>query len=250
VTPRPNAAEQSTTRTTAPRATPVDGARIATARILASLVILGVSALLVGCATGKSLTPSSAELSLERAQLVEVSRELRALEAPVRHEVDASRAVWPAIADGLPATPSGALQRAVASTSATADALPEPRFMVHASTLTGPASGIAGLYESYSQLASRGWRLTAAGIAAIVRGTPTAARFARGNSSLYIDAIYDGHFNLSLLGKSLLSGYEKLGGAPVFSASLPRSEIATLAAAYSIPAVRLEPHPGPAVSEG
>lgn len=122
--------------------------------------------------------------------------------------------------------------------------------MAHLSTLTGPASGIASLYESFSALASHGWRLTETGITTILHGTSIAASFARGNSSLYIDAIYDGHFDLSQLGKSLLSGYEKLGGAAAFEASLPRSEVTALDAAYSIPAVRLEPHPGRVVSEG
>jgi hypothetical protein len=211
-----------------------------------------VAGLLAGCGGGAShtSTSASAELALERTELVQVSEGLHTLETPVQREVAASRVAWPAIADGIPATPSISLQRAVAGASTTARALPEPRFMAHANTLTGPASGIAGLYESFSALASKGWRLTEAGIAAIVHGTPTAASFARGNSSLYIDAIYDGHFDLSLLGKSLLSGYEKLGGAAAFGASLPQSEITALAAAYSIPAVRLEPHPGQVVSEG
>lgn len=178
-----------------------------------------------------------------------MSSELHALEKPVRRELAASRVAWVAIADGIPAMPSSALQRAVAAASTAARALPEPRFMTHVNMLTGPASGIAGLYESFSALTSRGWRLTETGIAAILHGAPAVASFARGNSSLYIDAIYDGHFNLSLLGKSLLSGYEKLGGAATFGVSLPQSEMAALAAAYSIPAVRLEPHPGRVVSE-
>jgi hypothetical protein len=220
------------------------------ATILTALVGLAIAGLLAGCGTGSSQTSTSAELTLERAQLVLASSELRALEAPVRREVAASRAAWPAIADGIPTTPSRSLQSAVASASAAARALREPRFVAQATTLTGPTAGIAGLYESFSALASHGWRLTEAGIAAILHGAPVAASFARGNSSLYIDAIYDGHFNLSLLGKSLVSGYDKLGGAAAFGASLPRSEITALAAAYSIPAVRLEPHPGRVVSEG
>lgn len=219
------------------------------ATIFAALVGLAIAAPLAGCASEKSHTPSSAELVLERAQLVRVSSGLHALEVPVRREVRASRVAWPTIADGIPATPSGALQRAVASASATVRALPEPRFMAHVGELTGPASGIAALYENYSQLASHGWRLTEAGIAAILHGTPAAASFAKGNASLYVDAIYDGHFDLSLLGKSLVSGYEKLGGAAAFGASLPQSEVAALASTYSIPAVRLEPHPGRTVSE-
>lgn len=178
-----------------------------------------------------------------------VSNELHALETSVRREISASRAVWPAIANGLPVTLSGSLKSAVAKASAAARALPEPWFVAHSNGLTGPASGIAGLYESYSQLAYKGWRLTKTGITAILGGTPVAASFARANSSLYIDAIYDGHFDLSLLGKSLLNGYEKLGGAAAFGANLSPAEVAALAAVYSIPGVRLEPHPGRGVSE-
>jgi hypothetical protein len=69
------------------------------------------------------------------------------------------------------------------------------------------------------------------------------ANFDRENSPLYIDAIYDGHFNLSLLGKSLTSGYEKLGGASAFGAALTQSQVDALAGAYSIAAMRLVPHP-------
>lgn len=226
--------------------------RIVAARCkpLSALVVIAIAALLAGCGGSSSHTPTSAELALERAQLVLASSGLRALEAPVRREVAASRAAWPAIADGLPAKPSDSLQRAVHAASATARALPEPRFMATVSALTGPAAGIAGLYEGYSQLASRGWQLTETGIAAITHGTPTAARFARSNSSLYIDAIYDGHFDLSLLNKSIISAYAKLGGPAAFGANLPPRDVTALAASYSIPAVRLEPHPGRAVAEG
>jgi hypothetical protein len=175
---------------------------------------------------------------------------LNALEEPVRREVAASRIAWPAIADGLPVTLSSSLQRAVHNASATARALPEPRFMNNAGALTGPAAGLAGLYENYSRLAARGWQLTETGITAIVRGTPTAARFAHNNSSLYIDAIYDAHFNLSLLGKSLTHAYEQLGGRQAFGKTLTPIKAIGVALAYSIPAVRLEPHPSRAVGEG
>ena len=82
--------------------------------------------------------------------------------------------------------------------------------------------------------------------ASTIAAGSTGATFARANSSLYIDVIYDAHFNLSLLGKSLLDGYRKLGGAKAFGAKLKPGEVASLAAAYSIGAVRLEPHPGKA----
>jgi hypothetical protein len=201
--------------------------------------------LLSGCGStaSQSQTSSSAELKLQQAQFVQVSSGLLSVEKAVQHEVAASREAWPQIAGGLPQAPSQALQSAVGSASAAAQALPEPSFMRIASQLTGPAAGIAGIYENYDQLTKRGWQLTDAAIAAIVNGSPAVASFERQNSSLYIDAIYDGHFDLSLIGKDLISAYEKLGGAQAFGTGLDQSELNALAAAYSISAVRLEPHP-------
>ncbi len=189
-------------------------------------------------------------MALERAQLVQVSAGLRSAEAAVRREVSASRAAWPPIADGLPQPLTPSLRAAVAAAGASAGALPEPAFMISAARLTGPAAGIAGIYESYDRLAERGWRLIDASITAIATGAPAVASFARQNSSLYIDAIYDGHFDLSLIGKSLVSAYEQLGGAQAFGATLTPGALAALADAYSIPAVRLEPHPKGAANEG
>ncbi len=185
-------------------------------------------------------------------------------------EVSASRGAWPSIAAGLPRTISPASRAAVGKASASASALPEPRFLTNAARLTGPAAGIAGIYESYERLAERGWRLTSASIDAIAGGTPAGgtqaggtqaggtpvgntpavASFARENSSLYISAIYDGHFDLSLVGKSLTDGYSRLGGPAAFGATLPQGAIGALAAAYSIPSVRLEPHPAGAAKDG
>ena len=238
-----------------------------------------MAALLAGCGAGASNAPSSAEFALERTQLERVSSELRAAEPAVRSEVAASRVAWPMIANGLPAVVSPTLLAATsaASTRASASQLPQPAFLARARTLTGPAAGVAGIYESYEQLARRGWLLTSAAIATIARasgatgagtagtGAPAAsatvsgatagtrqaqASFARANSPLYIGAVYDGHFDLSLLGKSLVAGYEKLGGSSAFGAALTPREIGALAAAYSIPRVRLAPHPGKTLERG
>jgi hypothetical protein len=205
---------------------------------------------IVGCGSATSHSSSNGELALQRAQLVQMSDDLRSAEAAVGREVSASRGAWPSIAAGLSQAPSPALRAAVTKASASAAMLPEPSFMANAAQLTGPAAGIAGIYENYKRLAERGWRLTDASIAAIVGDAPAGASFARQNSSLYIDAIYDGHFDLSFLGKSLMSAYEQLGGAHTFGVRLTQSELSTLAAAYSIEAVRLEPHPAGAAKEG
>jgi hypothetical protein len=215
-----------------------------------SLASLLAATLIAGCGSAASHAPNTRELALQRAQLVQVANELRALESAVQREVATSRGAWPQIANGLPRALSPSLRSEIASANASAGALPEPRFIAQSSKLTGPAAGIAGLYESYARLAQQGWRLTAAGIASILEGAPAAAGFARENSALYIDAIYDAHFDLSLLGKSVVSGYEKLGGSPGFGAGLTQAQVGALAAAYSIPAVRLEPHPGRTVAEG
>ncbi len=179
-----------------------------------------------------------------------MSAGLQAAEGAVRNEVAASRGPWPTIAPGLPAAPSPALRSAVAKASAKAALVPVPPFLAEPRSLTGPAAGIAGLYESYERLTPRSWRLVLAAVDTIVAGPPAAARYSRTNSSFYIDAIYDGHFNLSLVGKSLTAGYEKLGGASAFGSRLPAARLAALATAYSIPAVRLEPHPAGAAKEG
>jgi hypothetical protein len=226
---------------------PVDGARAGRAHPAVprlAIIVVAAAGLLAGCGSAASHTPSKRELALQRAQLVLVSKGLRAAEGSVQQEVAASRSAWPLIADGLPQTPSGSLRRAVGNASVRAKRLPEPPFMAKASELSGPAAGLAGLYEGFSRLAERGWRLIESSIDAIASGSPSIAGFERANSSLYIDAVYDSHFDLALVGKSLTEAYRQLGGAQAFGAALTQSEVNALAAAYSIPAVRLAPHPG------
>jgi hypothetical protein len=186
---------------------------------------------------------------LQRTQLIRVSKDLQAIAVAVRNEAAVSRRAWPLISDGLPGKPDQALLDAVGRASSSAGALPTPAFTIESGKLTGPAAGIAGLYESFDRLSERGWRLTETSLAAIGGGSTRDAAFARGNSALYIDAVYDAHFNLSLLGKSIAKGYERLGGPSAFGAALPPSEIDALTKTYSIATVRLEPHPGPATEE-
>lgn len=212
---------------------------------------MAAAGLLAGCGSGSSDGPSARELALERSQLVQVSTGLQAALPAVRSEVQASRRAWPSIANGLPQAFSPTLRLAVSQASARAAALAVPPFLSEPRQLTGPATGAAGLYQSYERLVRPAWRLTQSDIQTIAGGAPAAAQFARGNSSFYIDAIYDAHYDLSLVGKSLLAAYEKLGGAGAFGAKLPASRLTALAGAYSIPGVRLEPHPaGAAAKEG
>ncbi len=229
-----------------------------------AILLAGALVLLAGCGSGSSShAQSTRELALERAQFEQVSSQLSALQVAVKREVAASRVVWPSIAGGLPQALGSGLRKAVGAANARAKALPEPLFLANARKLTGPASGVAGIYENYEQLAQRGWNLTEAAVQTIVStgsattnataasaNTAAQASFERANSPLYIDAIYDGHFDLSLLGKSLASGYEKLGGPEAFGAALTQAQVNALANAYSIPATRLEPHPSEATKGG
>ncbi|HEY2630997.1 MAG TPA: hypothetical protein VGI26_01315 [Solirubrobacteraceae bacterium] len=215
------------------------------ATLLATLAAL---APLAGCSSEAHVS-SHRELALQRAQFVQVSDGLRAVLNPVHREVSASRAAWPLISNGLPPTLDSQLRNAVALASAAASALTAPSFMAHAQELTGPAASIAGLYESYDRLSERGWRLTETTLTAIATGAPVLAIFARANSPLYIHSVYDAHFNLSLIGTRLAEGYAQLGGPSAFGPSLTQGEVNSLVSAYSIPAVRLAPHPGPGAEE-
>lgn len=161
----------------------------------------------------------------------------------VRREVAAARAAWPGLAGSLPQRPTARLRRLVGRAAALAAGLPEPDFMANASRLTGPAAGLAGLYETFARLSERGWRLTQSAIETLLSGPPSAEAFVKANSPLYIHAIYDGHYDLSLIGKSLKKGYERLGGPEAFGSKLNAGSAGTLAASYSIGAMRLSPHP-------
>lgn len=232
------------------------------ARVVAAILVVALAAstagVLAGCGSGES-SISRREYALERVQFEQVADELGEVQGAVHREVATSRAVWPLIYNGLPRRMSARLQAGVKAASEVAGDLPAPRFMAQQATLTGPASGIAGLYEDYDRLVERGWRLTETGVAGIVSGPLSVERFVRANSPLYIDSIYDGHFDLSLIGKKLLDGYKrieslgrqrKFAGIGGLGTSLTQRQVNALAAAYSIPAVRLEPHPGPATEEG
>lgn len=211
------------------------------------MLVIGLALAGGGCGKSTHRNPSGAELARERAQFAQVIEGLTSAQPAVEREVAASRAAWPAIAAGLPRSFSSLSRRQIATASAHARALSQPAFLALAKQLTGPASGLAALYESFARLAERGWRLTDASIASIASGSAADARFARENSSLYIDSIYDAHFDLSLIGKSVVKGYERLRGQRAFDAKVTQAEIDRLASAYSIPAVRLAPHPAPSI---
>jgi hypothetical protein len=166
-------------------------------------------------------------------------------ESPAARELAATRTAWPLVANGLPADPRALVRPVAAATASAATVKLPPLFEeAPAASLTGPASGLAGLFRTYAGLARRGWQQIGAAIAEIDHGSPAAARFARENSPLYIESIYDAHFSLAQTGKQLRRAYTMLGGAPAFGRSLTQAEVNALAEAYSEAAYRLHPHAG------
>ncbi|HEY2766753.1 MAG TPA: hypothetical protein VGI76_00765 [Solirubrobacteraceae bacterium] len=188
-------------------------------------------------------------LRIERADLVLVAHTLGQLEAPVHAEVAAARGAWPAIVGGLPSNPSRAARLAIATADARAHEVALPRFFDVEGSLTGPAAGLGALLKAYTRLTQRGWRVTTAASKAEAheRQSPAAASFLRANSGLYIYCVYDGHYDLSLVGKQLESAYRKLGGPEAFGGRLTDGEVQALARGYSIAATRLMAHPLPRV---
>jgi hypothetical protein len=238
--PSASVADSPIVRRTTPK-TPLRAFRFA-ALFAAGCVLVGTA----GCG-GSSIASAPAAERLQREDLVAVVHGLRQAEASAAREMATARIAWPLVANGLPATaipPATRTALSAASGAARAIVLPPLMSKERARSLTGPASGITGLFRSFDGLTERGWTLTAAASEEIDSGPAVAARFARENVPLYIDSIYDGHFDAALIGKSLLAGYKKLGGAQAFGATLTQAEVDALAGAYSPASERLYPHPG------
>ena len=88
----------------------------------------------------------------------------------------AARIAWPLVANGLPASIPPSTRTAIAHASNAARAIVVPPLMgkPQARSLTGPAAGIAGLFQPFSGLTERGWALTGAAADEISSGTPAA----------------------------------------------------------------------------
>jgi hypothetical protein len=188
---------------------------------------------------------------VERADLVQLAHTLQQLQTPTAAEVAAARAAWPSLAGGIPDTVAPTLRVEVAAANRRAAALTLPAEVTTEGSLTGPAAELAGMLKSYVRLTQRGWQYLARalGVESGSNGVSTAtARFLHANAPLYIYCVYDGHYHLSLIGKTLQSAYLTLGGAAAFGASLTQRQVEALAGAYSIPGTRLEPHPAPGVA--
>ena len=213
------------------------GAARAAALVLTGAALLGAA----GC--GRASAPSPAELALEREDLVFVARTLQSVQGEAAAEVAASRAAWPQLYAGLPPRSSGLYSPQIRSAIETAGRLDLPTLFEPrpAAALTGPASGITGLYRAYSGLATRGWQMIGATIGQIEHGKPSASRFARDNVGLYVDSIYDAHYGLAQIGKQLHAAYRRLGGEAVFGEALKQSEVDALEHAYSESSSQLAP---------
>jgi len=215
-------------------------------RILALLLFASVLvATLAGCGGASGSATSPGAIQLQREDFVAVTRGLRQATSSAQREMAAARIAWPLIAEGLPASIPPATRPAVSTASRMASAIlvPAPMSQTQAHLLTGPAAHIAGLFAAFSRLTERGWTLTGAAAVQIATGSPAAAAFARENVALYIDSVYDGHFDAALIGKSLLAGYRLLGGEKAFGGTLSQAEADALANAYSPATERLYPHP-------
>jgi hypothetical protein len=215
--------------------------RLALSR-LALLAALAAAVVLLGCGGTTSKQSTPAALKLQREDLVAASKVLAQAQAPVAVEVAVTRTVWPRIAGGASVEVSAFARSPQAVKRVTLLTIPALFGEVQARALTGPASQIAGLFRSSALLSTRGWKMLIASTEQSESGANVAARFARENAPLYLQSIYDGHFALAQIGKKLLAGYEKLGGASAFGSSLTQSEVDALARAYSESKIRLYPH--------
>ncbi|HWX46262.1 MAG TPA: hypothetical protein VNY52_13200 [Solirubrobacteraceae bacterium] len=219
-------------------------------------MVLASGAAAAGAAGCASHHPKPAALRLERTDLVLLAHTLQRLKGPATAEVGAARVVWPTLAGGVPPRASPALRRGVAAATRRARALGLPGFVTTEGGLTGPAAKLGGMLKAYVVLTQRGWEHLAVtppvGAARPAStpsaGSPSVAHLLRANSGLYIYSVYDGHYDLSLIGKAIQGAYRALGGAPAFGAALTPGQVAALARVYSIASTRLAPHPPPSVT--
>ncbi|HEY7892088.1 MAG TPA: hypothetical protein VIC05_07760 [Solirubrobacteraceae bacterium] len=219
-------------------------------RTLTLLLLPALLGLMVGgCGGASGTSPSTPGLALERSDLVSVVHALERAQGSVQLEAQAARVAWPLISKGLPATISPSLRAQLARASVAASGIRAPSFMTQLEQptltrrvyLTGPAAGIAGLFQSFSNLTEQGWTLMTAAAERLNGSSPAANTYLRAASKLYISCVYDGHFDLAAIGKNLQHDYLTLGGPQVFGGSLPQAEVTSLTSFYSTQ-LRLEPH--------
>lgn len=222
--------------------------------LVAALAVAGASVGLSAC--GSDHQPPDTALRSRRADLAQVAKALMEVREPLALEAAAAREAWPLVDRGLRLrgkarlSHSGLARRnaVIARAAKRAQAL-RLSLVGEPEALTGAASGLAGLYEAATGLLAHSWPQVAATASAGERKSSQAA-FLRANVGTYLIAVYDGHFDLSLIGKSLRRAYARLGGRDAFAGTLSASAVDTLAAAYSPRALRLRPHPWRALVSG
>jgi hypothetical protein len=209
------------------------------------LLLAGGAALLAG-GCGSSHRPTPVGLQLQREDLALAARSLIAAEPGVEREARAARASWPLIVNGLPSAGEPAVRARIHEAAVLAKALPLPGPFQEerARALTGGAAGLAGTYETFYNLATRGWGQVDYAFGQIAQGSPAAASFARKNVALYVESVYDAQFVLAQLGKQLLAAYKRLKGPDAFGAALTQAEVDQLAGVYAEVNFRLQPHVG------
>lgn len=212
------------------------------ARLLAIAAAIGlaIAGIVVAVVVGGHGSPTEAELGQRRAHLAYVARGLRRVESDVKRELASTKAAWPAIAHGLPTTAGSSLLARVATATHDAEALPSPQFVTLLDELVGPAAGIARLFRSSQLLLTSGWQHVNAALSSSASRASTAG-FEQANSGLYVESIYQGAFDLSIIGESVEGNYRKLGGAKIFGAELTATRVGSIAATYS-PRAKLKPH--------
>lgn len=206
------------------------------------IAAIGALVVLLAILVSQPESHTSLELKLQRSQLALVSAQLEQLEQPLQHEVIATRAVWHSIAKGLPAHPESRLASQISIARAAAEALPAPPFLQYRHKLIGPAGRISSLFYEFEMLAKHGWAHVDQATGSLRHGPAKVASFERVNAGLYIDSIYDGHFDASLIGERVLSSYRRLGEQHAFGFSLTQARVRSIALAYSPNAIRLTPH--------
>jgi hypothetical protein len=226
-------------------------------------------------ACGSSQSSNGTEVRSRRADLAEVAHALLARREAVAQEVAAARLAWPLLDGGIPHASAprhetahqtrdararrrehalqarrerelnqrlAALRQLIALARVRAQEIYAP-LVAHGEELTGAASGISSVYELASGLVDHGLAQVDATLNVRPSTPPAARAFLRENVDTYIISVYDGNFDLSLLGKMIERAYERLGGPKEFRAMLTKAQVKELARAYSPAGVRLEPHP-------
>lgn len=221
---------------------PSTGRRRRPLAFAAVLAVAAAIAVAIALAVTGGESHTMVELALQRSQLALIGRQLSTLERPFRREVAAAQAVWPELARGLPRHPSARLEQQVLAADAAAQALPAPAFLEARHELIGPAERIAGLFHSFELLVQHGFAHLDQTVRAIRHGHVAAARFERASSGLYVDSVYDGHFDASLIGEHFVNSYERLEEEHASGPTLAPAVLNSILAAFSPQLARLTPH--------